>query len=334
MGGRGGWSDAGREEQRQQLSCKTGTDPARVLPRAAPALPRGTRCRPAQKAAPPSPPPEPFIPFPGSRWASPAQRGGCSRVAPPPHPTPAPSQGMQDRGIPNATASCGRGCPPSPGWEVPPVARLGPESGRAAGAVSILRGALLEKEQKLREAINSRLLHTSASSAPASHGQGGSHSMAHAQPCHHPPHPPTPASFSGQHLHPKTRGNKALGNICRRSRTGSEQPFAKLPDGSAQPQPGSRGICRCPARLCTHKHPSGPDSATWECSSCPGTALPCPGCGWQGAGRAERLGQTYFQGFNPFCLKDLFFFFPLSLFFFSPFFFSFFFLFPHGKDGV
>lgn len=52
------------------------------------------------------------------------------------------------------------------------MARLGPGSGHAASAVSILRGALLEKEQKLREAINSHLLHTSASFAPASRGQG------------------------------------------------------------------------------------------------------------------------------------------------------------------
>lgn len=53
------------------------------------------------------------------------------------------------------------------------MARLGSGSGRAASTVSISRGALLEKEQKPREAINSRLLHTSASSAPASRGRGG-----------------------------------------------------------------------------------------------------------------------------------------------------------------
>lgn len=65
------------------------------------------------------------------------------------------------------------GYPPAPGREVPPASRLGPGSGRAVGTVSISRGALLEKEQKPREAINSRLLHTSASSAPASRGRGG-----------------------------------------------------------------------------------------------------------------------------------------------------------------
>lgn len=235
--------------------------------------------------------------------------------------------------MPNTVAPCGRGCPPAPGWEVPPAAKPGPGSVRAAGAVSISRGALLEKEQKLREAINSRLLHTSASSAPASSSQGGGPA---ACPALGPAIKP-PAAFLGQRPRLKTGGNKALGNICCRSRTGSEQRFAKLPGGSARLQPGSRGLCRCPAGLRTHQQPAGLDAPAQGCCSCPGTALPGPGCCWWGAGRAEWLGQTYFQGFNPFCLKDLFFFpflpTPPPPFFFFPFFFLFPFL-PHGKDWV
>lgn len=95
---------------------------------------------------------------------------GSSGAASTPHPTPA-SRGMQDRGMPKAKASHSSGYPLTPGREVPPAPRLGPGSGRAVGTVSISRGALLEKEQKPREAINSLLLlHTSASSAPASRG--------------------------------------------------------------------------------------------------------------------------------------------------------------------
>lgn len=75
--------------------------------------------------------------------------------------------------MPEEKAPHSLGYPPAPGREVPPASRLGPGSGRAVGTVSISRGALLEKEQKPREAINSRLLHTSASSAPASRGRGG-----------------------------------------------------------------------------------------------------------------------------------------------------------------
>lgn len=100
--------------------------------------------------------------------------------------------------MPNATGAHCRGYSHTQGWDVPPTARLGPERSHGAGAVSILRGALLEKEQKPREAINSLLLHTSASSTPASHGQGGSRSI---------PAISLPPSFSSQHPHLKPRGN-------------------------------------------------------------------------------------------------------------------------------
>lgn len=138
-----------------------------MLPRATLALPRGTGAVP--NPAELLPPPRAIHP-PAKAGTSIASTVGSSGASLPPHPTPAPSQ---DGAMPNPVAPCGRGCPPAPGREVPPAAKPGPGSVRAAGAVSISRGALLEKEQKLREAINSRLLHTSASSAPASSSQGG-----------------------------------------------------------------------------------------------------------------------------------------------------------------
>lgn len=160
--------DAGREKQRQRLSWKTGTDPVRVFPRehhppsrGAPSAVTLQRCSPQSHSS-----------SSGSGWASPAH-GGCSGAASTPHPTPAPSRGMQDGGISKVKAPRSLGYPPAPGREVPPASRPSPGSGRAVGTVSISRGALLEKEQKPREAINSRLLHTSASSAPASRGRGG-----------------------------------------------------------------------------------------------------------------------------------------------------------------
>lgn len=157
--------DAGREKQRKRLSWKTGTERGRAFPRDSPALPRDTqRCHPTEML-----PSEPFIPFRVGMGIH-QHTVGSSGAASTPHPTPA-SRGMQDRGMPKAKASHSSGYPLTPGREVPPAPRLGPGSGRAVGTVSISRGALLEKEQKPREAINSLLLlHTSASSAPASRG--------------------------------------------------------------------------------------------------------------------------------------------------------------------
>lgn len=168
--GWGGRSDAGREEEAR----------AELQNRDAPcqgALEGCTRCL---WGRPVPPPPPPQICSPRASFVPPARvrtsivstgRAAAGRL-----PLPIPRQlhlkGCRTGGMPNATAPPGRGCPPNPGWEVPPMARLGPGSGRAAGAVSISR-SLLEKEQKPREAINSRLLHTSASSAPASQGRGG-----------------------------------------------------------------------------------------------------------------------------------------------------------------
>lgn len=105
----------------------------------------------------------------GSGWASPAHSGEqWGSFHSPSHTSISRDAGW---GTPKAKASHSSGYPLTPGREVPPAPRLGPGSGRAVGTVSISRGALLEKEQKPREAINSLLLlHTSASSAPASRG--------------------------------------------------------------------------------------------------------------------------------------------------------------------
>lgn len=154
--------------------------------------------------------------------------------------------------MPEAKAPHSLGYPPSPGREVPSASRLGPGSGRAVGTVSISRGALLEKEQKPREAINSHLLHTSASTAPASRGRRGPAAWPGLSPTAKPP-----SASPSQHLHLKNRGNNKPGNICRRSRTGSEQRFAKLPSGSAQPQPRSPRGLPLPSRALHPETPRG-----------------------------------------------------------------------------
>lgn len=160
--------DAGREQQRKRLSWINGD-------RSCQGVPEGFTCSPEGHPAlsPSSDAPLRAIHPLRGRDGHHQHTGGAAGQLPLPIPHQPCLGGCGIGRMLKAKASHRLGYPPAPGWEMPPASRLGPGSGRAVGTVSISRGALLEKEQKPREAINSRLLHTSASSAPASRGRGG-----------------------------------------------------------------------------------------------------------------------------------------------------------------
>lgn len=155
----------GKAEATAEL--ENGDRPCQGVPEGtSPALPWGTqRCHPTEML-----PSEPSIPFRVRTDITSTREVQWGSFHSPSHISPV-SRDVRG-GMPKEKASHSLGYPPAPGREVPPASRLGPGSGRAVGTVSISRGALLEKEQKPREAINSHLLHTSASSAPASRGRG------------------------------------------------------------------------------------------------------------------------------------------------------------------
>lgn len=159
---------------------------------------------------PPSPhscsPQSPLTTPPGVRTSIVSTGEAATGQLPLPIPHQPHLQGCRTGGCPTRRHRVAGGVPPPWAGRCPtPTARLGPGSGRATGAVSISRRSLLEKEQKPREAINSRLLHTSASSAPASHGRGGGGPAAH--PALGPAITPLPPQlwFSGQRPHPKNQ---------------------------------------------------------------------------------------------------------------------------------
>lgn len=116
----GGQSDARREEQRQRLSCKTGTDPAKVLPKAAPTPPVCSQCCPPTTELLP---PEPFM-CPWSWDQHHQHRGAAAGQLPIPIPCQPHLKGCRTRGCPMQQhlavgivppPRAGR-CPPWPGW--------------------------------------------------------------------------------------------------------------------------------------------------------------------------------------------------------------------------